>query len=112
MLVNSVFAFLVPYAAREGGWVGLCIVRFIQGLGEGPIVRDYIICVVIAKVYLIYLPALGAVHPCVVGEVDSAERAVANGRLCVCRRAIRNRHLDAAVGAFSRVRLRRRLAVK
>lgn len=40
MLVNSVFAFLVPYAAREGGWVGLCIVRFIQGLGEGPIVRD------------------------------------------------------------------------
>ncbi|KAM7341817.1 putative inorganic phosphate cotransporter protein picot isoform 1-T1 [Cochliomyia hominivorax] len=38
MLINSVFAFLVPVAAREGGVWGLCIVRFIQGLGEGPIV--------------------------------------------------------------------------
>lgn len=61
---------------------------------------------------LIYLPALGAVHPCVVGKVDSAKRAFANGRLCICWRAIRNRHLDAAVGAFSRVWVRRRLAVK
>ncbi|KAH8309436.1 putative inorganic phosphate cotransporter isoform X1 [Drosophila kikkawai] len=38
MLINSVFAFLVPVAAREGGVWGLCGVRFIQGLGEGPIV--------------------------------------------------------------------------
>lgn len=38
MLINSVFAFVVPVAAREGGFYGLCVVRFIQGLGEGPIV--------------------------------------------------------------------------
>ncbi|CAO1427625.1 unnamed protein product [Diamesa hyperborea] len=38
MMINSVFAFFVPFAARQGGWVGLCIIRFIQGLGEGPIV--------------------------------------------------------------------------
>lgn len=38
MLINSVFAFLVPVAAREGGVIWLSIVRFIQGLGEGPIV--------------------------------------------------------------------------
>ncbi|CAG9102021.1 unnamed protein product [Plutella xylostella] len=37
MLINSVFAFLVPVAA-EAGWFYLIIVRFIQGLGEGPIV--------------------------------------------------------------------------
>lgn len=38
MLINSVFAFLIPYAARSGGVFWLCVVRFIQGLGEGPIV--------------------------------------------------------------------------
>lgn len=38
MFINSIFAFLVPIAAREFGFVGLCVVRFIQGLGEGPIV--------------------------------------------------------------------------
>lgn len=38
MLVNSVFAFLVPVAARQGGAPWLIVVRFIQGLGEGPIV--------------------------------------------------------------------------
>lgn len=38
MLVNSIFAFLVPIAADKGGWIGLCVVRLIQGLGEGPIV--------------------------------------------------------------------------
>lgn len=38
MFVNSAFAFLVPVAAREGGLFWLCVVRFIQGLGEGPIV--------------------------------------------------------------------------
>ena len=38
MLINSVFAFLVPIAAREGGVIGLIVIRFIQGLGEGPIV--------------------------------------------------------------------------
>lgn len=38
MLINSVFAFVVPVAARQGGVVWLCVVRFIQGLGEGPIV--------------------------------------------------------------------------
>lgn len=33
MLINSVFAFLVPVAAEAGyGW--LIFVRFIQGLGE------------------------------------------------------------------------------
>uniref|UniRef100_A0A1B6CD94 Putative inorganic phosphate cotransporter n=1 Tax=Clastoptera arizonana TaxID=38151 RepID=A0A1B6CD94_9HEMI len=37
MLINSVFAFLVPIAAYHGiFW--LMVVRFIQGLGEGPIV--------------------------------------------------------------------------
>ncbi|XP_046681162.1 putative inorganic phosphate cotransporter isoform X1 [Homalodisca vitripennis] len=37
MLINSVFGFLVPVSANHGfGW--LCVVRFIQGLGEGPIV--------------------------------------------------------------------------
>ncbi|XP_077289317.1 putative inorganic phosphate cotransporter protein picot isoform X2 [Arctopsyche grandis] len=37
MLVNSVFGLLVPIAADHGiGW--LIAVRFIQGLGEGPIV--------------------------------------------------------------------------
>ncbi|KAL5286991.1 Picot family protein [Megaselia abdita] len=38
MLLNSVFAFLVPLGAREGGIIGLSVIRFIQGLGEGPIV--------------------------------------------------------------------------
>lgn len=38
MFINSVFGFLVPVAAREGGVMWLIIVRFIQGLGEGPIV--------------------------------------------------------------------------
>lgn len=38
MLINSVFAFLVPVAARQGGAPWLIVVRFIQGLGEGPIV--------------------------------------------------------------------------
>uniref|UniRef100_A0A1B6KXM8 Putative inorganic phosphate cotransporter n=1 Tax=Graphocephala atropunctata TaxID=36148 RepID=A0A1B6KXM8_9HEMI len=37
MLINSVFAFLVPISARHGVF-WLCVVRFIQGLGEGPIV--------------------------------------------------------------------------
>ncbi|XP_049873005.1 putative inorganic phosphate cotransporter isoform X2 [Pectinophora gossypiella] len=37
MLVNSVFGLLVPVAA-EAGWLWLVLVRFIQGLGEGPIV--------------------------------------------------------------------------
>lgn len=37
MLINSVFAFLVPLAA-EGGAIWLSVCRFIQGLGEGPIV--------------------------------------------------------------------------
>jgi MFS transporter, ACS family, solute carrier family 17 (sodium-dependent inorganic phosphate cotransporter), member 5 len=41
MMINSVFAFLVPYAATKGGVVWLCVVRFIQGLGEGPIVSKY-----------------------------------------------------------------------
>lgn len=45
MLVNSVFAFLVPIAAERGGWVWLTVIRFIQGLGEGPIVSDLIIFV-------------------------------------------------------------------
>lgn len=37
MLINSVFAFFVPIAAELGvGWLIVC--RFIQGLGEGPIV--------------------------------------------------------------------------
>ncbi|XP_044592760.1 putative inorganic phosphate cotransporter isoform X1 [Cotesia glomerata] len=37
MLINSVFAFLVPISAHWGfGW--LLVIRFIQGLGEGPIV--------------------------------------------------------------------------
>ncbi|KAB0792707.1 hypothetical protein PPYR_14666 [Photinus pyralis] len=37
MLINSVFAFLVPVSAHWGfGWLLAC--RFIQGLGEGPIV--------------------------------------------------------------------------
>lgn len=38
MFINSIFAFLVPVAARNGGFYWLCVVRFIQGLGEGPIV--------------------------------------------------------------------------
>jgi MFS family permease len=38
MLINSVFGFLVPVAARHGGVFWLIVVRFIQGLGEGPIV--------------------------------------------------------------------------
>ncbi|XP_048518927.1 putative inorganic phosphate cotransporter isoform X2 [Dendroctonus ponderosae] len=37
MLINSVFGLLVPVAAHFGIW-WLVIVRFIQGLGEGPIV--------------------------------------------------------------------------
>ncbi|XP_018907130.1 putative inorganic phosphate cotransporter [Bemisia tabaci] len=37
MLINSVFAFLVPIAARAGQ-AELIFIRFIQGLGEGPIV--------------------------------------------------------------------------
>ncbi|KAF5292856.1 hypothetical protein FQR65_LT11108 [Abscondita terminalis] len=37
MLINSVFSFLVPISATWGsGWLMAC--RFIQGLGEGPIV--------------------------------------------------------------------------
>jgi ACS family sodium-dependent inorganic phosphate cotransporter-like MFS transporter 5 len=37
MMINSVFAFLVPIAAEHGAiWLAVC--RFIQGLGEGPIV--------------------------------------------------------------------------
>lgn len=38
MFINSIFAFLVPVAARNGGVYWLCVIRFIQGLGEGPIV--------------------------------------------------------------------------
>ncbi|XP_016946257.1 putative inorganic phosphate cotransporter [Drosophila biarmipes] len=38
MMVNSLAALFVPISARSGGAVGLCVVRFIQGLGEGPIV--------------------------------------------------------------------------
>ncbi|XP_017038898.1 putative inorganic phosphate cotransporter [Drosophila ficusphila] len=38
MMINSVAAFFVPLSARSGGAIGLCVVRFIQGLGEGPIV--------------------------------------------------------------------------
>lgn len=38
MFINSIFAFLVPVAARYGGVYWLCVIRFIQGLGEGPIV--------------------------------------------------------------------------
>lgn len=38
MFINSIFAFLVPVAARSGGVYWLGVVRFIQGLGEGPIV--------------------------------------------------------------------------
>lgn len=38
MLINSVFAFFVPISARRGGAWGLSAIRFIQGLGEGPIV--------------------------------------------------------------------------
>ncbi|XP_065214587.1 putative inorganic phosphate cotransporter isoform X2 [Planococcus citri] len=37
MLINSVFGFLVPIAAEYNFWA-LIAVRFIQGLGEGPIV--------------------------------------------------------------------------
>ncbi|KAL1513233.1 hypothetical protein ABEB36_002668 [Hypothenemus hampei] len=37
MLINSVFGLLVPLAAHMGFW-WLLVVRFIQGLGEGPIV--------------------------------------------------------------------------
>ncbi|KAF7994577.1 hypothetical protein HCN44_004049 [Aphidius gifuensis] len=37
MLINSLFGLLVPYAAESGYW-WLMTVRFIQGLGEGPIV--------------------------------------------------------------------------
>ncbi|KAJ1524954.1 hypothetical protein ONE63_009810 [Megalurothrips usitatus] len=37
MLINSVFGLLVPLAASQGeGW--MIAVRFVQGLGEGPIV--------------------------------------------------------------------------
>lgn len=37
MLINSVFGLLVPLAANHGeGW--MIVVRFVQGLGEGPIV--------------------------------------------------------------------------
>ncbi|KAH8386997.1 hypothetical protein KR093_003993 [Drosophila rubida] len=38
MMINSVVAFFVPISARKGGYMALCVVRFIQGLGEGPIV--------------------------------------------------------------------------
>ena len=38
MFINSVFAFVVPVASDQFGIWGLCAVRFIQGLGEGPIV--------------------------------------------------------------------------
>lgn len=37
MLINSVFGLLVPIAAHMGIWWLICV-RFIQGLGEGPIV--------------------------------------------------------------------------
>ncbi|XP_076244130.1 putative inorganic phosphate cotransporter protein picot isoform X2 [Calliopsis andreniformis] len=37
MLINSMFGLLVPISAR-GGYYWLMAVRFIQGLGEGPIV--------------------------------------------------------------------------
>ncbi|KAK9882064.1 hypothetical protein WA026_018914 [Henosepilachna vigintioctopunctata] len=37
MLINSLFGLLVPVAANMGIW-WLILVRFIQGLGEGPIV--------------------------------------------------------------------------
>lgn len=33
MLINSVFGLLVPIAAHKG-FLWLCVVRFIQGLGE------------------------------------------------------------------------------
>jgi MFS transporter, ACS family, solute carrier family 17 (sodium-dependent inorganic phosphate cotransporter), other len=42
MMINSVFAFLVPIAAQKGGIIWLCVIRFIQGLGEGPIVSLFL----------------------------------------------------------------------
>ncbi|XP_014208881.1 putative inorganic phosphate cotransporter isoform X2 [Copidosoma floridanum] len=38
MLINSLFGLLVPLSAQKGGFFPLMLVRFIQGLGEGPIV--------------------------------------------------------------------------
>lgn len=38
MMANSVFAFFVPMAARYGGFWSVFVMRFVQGLGEGPIV--------------------------------------------------------------------------
>ncbi|KAL1140617.1 hypothetical protein AAG570_000547 [Ranatra chinensis] len=38
MLLNSIFGLIVPLAADYGGMWALILVRFIQGLGEGPIV--------------------------------------------------------------------------
>ncbi|KAH8301021.1 hypothetical protein KR044_011540, partial [Drosophila immigrans] len=38
MMLNSIVAFVVPVSARKGGYIALCVARFVQGLGEGPIV--------------------------------------------------------------------------
>lgn len=37
MMVNSVFALLVPFFARKSAY-WLCVCRFIQGLGEAPLI--------------------------------------------------------------------------
>lgn len=96
MLVNSVFAFFVPLAAHRGGWVWLCVVRFIQGLGEGPIVRIES-SLFLADISSFNLLSLGSLHPCFASKVDSTQRALENGRICLCWRTIRYSHLNASV---------------
>lgn len=102
MLLNSVFAFLVPIAAKHGIFA-LCVVRFIQGLGEGPIVpcthamlakwippneRSRMGAAVYAGQYLLF----------VVFELEFS-----NGLIYCCRRSIRNNCIDAIVWSFIRI---------
>lgn len=67
MLVNSLFAFLVPIAAERGGWFWLCVIRLIQGLGEGPIVSLIVVyCVRKNNEFF-----EGSMHTCLARKVDS-----------------------------------------
>lgn len=94
------------------GW--LIAVRFIQGLGEGPIVSWHLSnWQTFVDVWL----WSGALHARAAGQVGSATGEIADGRPGLCRRTVRNNHLDAHLRSsswelvavdFLRLRLHRR----
>lgn len=79
------------------GW--LIAVRFIQGLGEGPIVSWHLSnWQNFVDVWL----WSGTVHTRVAGQVGSTTGEIADGRLGLCWSAVRDDHLDAHLRSAGR----------